>query len=67
MPTLEVDDSDVVFVVKGRGEAPGGYHELGANDLLVTMQVIASEEDKRSHRVDPIRSCLCGWYSDQWV
>lgn len=45
MPIIEVDDSDVVFVVKGRGSAPGGYHELGANDLLVTMQVIASDED----------------------
>lgn len=50
MPTIEVDESDVVFVVKGRGSAPGGYHELGVNDLLVTMQVVANDEDIR----DPI-------------
>ena len=46
MPTIiEVEDSDQVFVVKGRGSAPGGYHELGPNDLLVVVQVIATEED----------------------
>jgi hypothetical protein len=43
MPTIEVDDSDVVFVVKGRGGLRGGYHELGPNDLVVVMQVLEGE------------------------
>lgn len=43
MPTIEVEDSDQVFVVKGRGSAPGGYHELGPNDLLVVVQVVAGD------------------------
>lgn len=47
MPIIEVEDSDQVFVVKGRGSAPGGYHELGVGDLLVIMQVVAAEDDIR--------------------
>jgi len=43
MPTIEVEDSDQVFVVKGRGSASGGYHELGPNDLLIVAQVVAGD------------------------
>lgn len=47
MPTIEVDESDQVFVVKGRGSARGGYHELGPNDLVVTMRQTTFSEDPR--------------------
>lgn len=44
MPTIEVEDSDVVFVVKGRGAQRGGYHVLGPRDLLVMVQMVPADE-----------------------
>jgi hypothetical protein len=60
VPTIEVDDSDVIFVVKGRGEAPGGYHELGPRDLIVMMQMVPEEDARDSIQVMPYTRIFVG-------
>jgi len=45
MPTIEVDESDQVFVVKGR-TGRGGYHEFGPSDLIIAVQSLRSVIDE---------------------
>ena len=51
MPTIEVEDSDVVFVVTGRGARTGGYHVLGPRDLLVMVQMLGAVDQLPAGRV----------------
>ena len=61
MPTIEVDESDQVFIVKGRGAGVrGGYHELGANDLLVVVQQVTMEDARDDAEVVPYSRIYVG-------
>lgn len=44
MPTLEIENSDQVFIVRGRDPlARGGLHYLQPNTLIVVMQVLDNQ------------------------
>jgi hypothetical protein len=50
---IEVDESDQVFVVKGREGERGGYHELGVNDIIVLVQQVTVERGEEVSEVIP--------------